>query len=135
MEGISNNYVEIKVLQESRILTVEFFDYVPTKDFISILEYQLKLIKHYSLNKVFVDLRAVPVYGTGAPEYVKDSWFPAASSIGVRYMSFAMPKEALGKMSMKRAHEEVGEATNIKVEHFLDPNDALKWLKTCDTTV
>lgn len=129
MEGMSNSYVEMKVLKDSRILSVKFLDYVPTKEFISILEYELELIKSYQLNKCFVDLRSVPVYGTGAPEYVKDNWFPEASSLGVRYMSFAIPEEALGKMSMKRAHEEVEKVTEITIEHFEDPNDAIKWLE------
>ena len=126
-----DDFVEVKVLRESQILSVKFLGFVPTKDFISILEYEYELIHQHQLSKCFIDLRLIPVYGKGSTEYVRDVWFPEITALGMRYVAFVAPEATLGQMSMKSAHKDAESETAIAVKHFSDPEAAMTWLQNC----
>ena len=131
MDDLLNTFVEVNVVQEFQTLSVTFLGFVPTKDFIPILEYEYALIEHYRLQKCFIDLRLIPVYGKGSTEYVKDVWFPKVTTLGVRYVAFVVPEAVVGQMSMRSAHTNVGTEAAMTVEHFSDPDKARTWLQSC----
>ncbi len=124
-------FAEVKVVEEFTILSVKFLGFVSHKDFLPIVEYEYDLIRQYQISKCYIDLRLIPVHGKGSPEYVKDVWFPTVAALGVRYVAFVQPEAALGKMTMRSAHDGVESAGSLHIENFTDPDEAMRWLRTC----
>ncbi len=130
MDDLINNFVEVRVEKQLEALLVKFLRFTPYEDFVKILEYEYELIRHYRLKKCVIDLRLIPVYAPGAPEYVKDVWFPTVNSLGVQQIAFIVPEAVLGQMSMNRAHDITESTAGSAVEHFKDMEAAIAWLKT-----
>lgn len=84
MEDLINQYAEVKADPKSMTLSVKFLKFVPFQEFVKIVEHEFELVKHHQLKKCIIDLRLIPVYDKGMPEYVKDVWFPTAISLGVK---------------------------------------------------
>jgi hypothetical protein len=130
MDDLVNNFVEVRVKKQWNALSVSFLGFAPYEDFVKILEYEYELIRHYQLKKCIIDLRLIPVYATGATEYVKDVWFPTVSTLGMECVAFVVPEAVLGQMSMNRAHSETETISGMAVEHFGEVETAMNWLKT-----
>lgn len=130
MDDLVNEFVEVRVEKQWNMLKVKFLKFTPYEDFVKILEYEYELVRHYGVKKCLIDLRLIPVYATGAPEYVKDVWFPTISTLGVQYIAFIVPEAVLGQMAMDRAHRETEKISGIVVEHFKDVKAAMDWLRT-----
>jgi hypothetical protein len=105
MDDLINQYVEIQVDKQLNALSVKFLKFIPYQEFIKAVEHEYELIRHYNLKKCAIDLRQIPVYDKGMPEYVKDKWFPTVSSLGIKYIGFIVPEAVIGQMSMNRAHQ------------------------------
>ncbi len=129
MENLTNKYVEVRAEQEDNTLFVQFLGFVPYDEFLKIVEHEYKLIRHYQLRKCLIDLRQIPVYDAGMPEYVKDVWFPTVSSLGVKSVAFVVPEKVLGQMTMKKAHKGTETISGMSVEHFDDLELARIWLR------
>lgn len=130
MDDLVNNFVEVRVEKQLNALSVRFLRFTPYQDFVKILEYEYKLIRHYQLKKCIIDLRLIPVYAPGAPEYVKDVWFPTVSTLRVRYVAFVVPEAFWAQVSMEKAHKNTESIDSVAVEHFKDIEAAIGWLKT-----
>ncbi|GAK49286.1 hypothetical protein U14_00507 [Candidatus Moduliflexus flocculans] len=131
MNSFINEFVEVKVIAGEQTLSVTFLGFIPHKNLIDVVEHEYALISHYQIKKCFIDLRLIPVYDKGSKEYIKDIWFSRVIALGVRYVAFIVPEGILGQISMKNAHN-INANTAITVEHFKEPEDAIKWLKTCE---
>lgn len=129
MDNLVNNYVEVRMDKSLNALSVKFLGFIPYKDFVKTLEYEYDLIRQYQSKKCVIDLRLIPVYAAGATEYVKDTWFPTVSSLGMRQVAFIVPEAVLGQMSMNKAHENTKTVGGMAVEHFKDFDAAVGWLK------
>ena len=129
MDNLVNKFVEVRVDKQLNALSVKFLRFILYQDFVKTLEYEYELIRHYQLKKCVVDLRLIPVYDTGMPEYVKDKWFPTVSSLGIQYIAFVVPEAVIGQMSMNRAHQTAETILGMAVEHFKDFKTAEAWLK------
>jgi hypothetical protein len=130
MEDLINQYVEVKADEKGKTLSVKFLAFVPLQEFIRIVDHEFKLVKHHQLKKCIIDLRLIPVYDKGMPEYVKDVWFPTAISLGVKCAAFVVPEAVLGQMTMSKAHENVEEIPALEVNHFKDVESAMEWLNS-----
>jgi len=130
MDNLINKFVEVRVEKQLNVLSVKFLGFTLYQDFVKIVEYEYELIRHYQLKKCVIDLRLIPVYDTGMPEYVNDVWFPTVSSLGVQHVAFVVPEAVLGQMSMTRAHKKTESISGMAVEHFKDVEAAMSWLKT-----
>jgi hypothetical protein len=130
MDNLVNKFVEVRVEKQLNALSVKFLSFILYQDFVKTLEYEYELIRHYQLKKCIIDLRLIPVYDKGAPEYVKDVWFPTVSSLGMQHVAFVVPEAVLGQMSMTRAHKESESIAGMAVKHFTDVEAAMGWLKT-----
>ena len=129
MDDLINQYVEIQVDKQLNALSVKFLKFIPFQEFLKAVEHEYELIRHYNLKKCRIDLRQLPVYDKGMPEYVKDKWFPTVSSLGIQYIGFIVPEAVIGQMSMNRAHQTAETISGIAVEHFKDIEAAEAWLK------
>lgn len=130
MDDLTNDYAEVRAVKELKALSVRFVGFTPLAAFKATIEYEFRLIEHYGLTKAFIDLRSVKVYDEGAPEYVKDVWFPKAIALGIKSVAFVQPQAALGKLSMARAHQQEEKKSVIAMQHFGDPDEAWSWLKS-----
>jgi hypothetical protein len=131
MGNFMNKSVEVHVDKQLNALSVKFLGFVTFDDFVKIVEYEWELIRQNNLNKCVVDLRQIPVYDKGMPEYVRDVWFSTAYSLGIRHVAFVVPEAPLAQRSMSRAHKDTGPTSGIDAENFQEDQDALDWLKTC----
>ena len=131
MDNLINEFVELKVEKELNAFSVKFLKYVKLQDFKKIVEHEFELIEQYKLKKAIIDLRLLPVYDTGMPEYIKEVWFPKVIELGLKYVAFVQPEKILGQMTMKKAHKEEEVKIPITMEHFGDFDEALNWLKSC----
>lgn len=129
MDNLINQYVEIQVDKQLNALSVKFLKFIPYEEFLKAVEHEYELIRHYNLKKCVIDLRQLPVYDKGMPEYVKDKWFPTISALGTQYIAFVQPEAVIGQMSMNRAHQTAETIAGIAVEHFKDIESAKAWLK------
>ena len=129
MDDLINKYVEVRVEKQLNAFTVKFLGFIQYEDFVKTVEYEYELIKHYQLKKCIIDLRKIPVYASGMPEYVKDVWFPTVSKLGLKYIAFVVPAATVGKMSMKKAHENTETIAGMNVVHLNEFDDAINWLK------
>jgi hypothetical protein len=130
MESMINDFVEVRGDEKLKMLTVKFLGFIKFEDFKQAVEFEYELIRKNQLKKCVVDLRLIPVYAPGMPEYVKDEWFPTVSKIGIKHIGFVLPEAALGKISMNKAHQITEEILGITVANFKDTEDALNWLKS-----
>lgn len=128
MDDLSNEFVEVVANDSAKTLSVKFLGFVPAHELVPILEYEYELIEHYGLEKCYIDLRSVPIYGQGSKDYVRDVWFPRVSRLGVRSVAFVVPEAVLGNMSMKDAHKEADAVASLTVRHFSEPVEARSWL-------
>ncbi|MDM7925600.1 MAG: hypothetical protein QUS35_06245 [bacterium] len=128
MEDLINQYAEVKADPKSMTLSVKFLKFVPFQEFVKIVEHEFALVKHHHLKKCIIDLRQIPVYDKGMPEYVKDVWFPTAISLGIKCAAFVVPEAVLGQMTMSKAHEKAEEIPVLQVNHFKDVESATEWL-------
>ena len=129
MDNLINQYVEIQVDKQLNALSVKFLMFIPYQEFLKAVEHEYELIRHYNLKKCVIDLRKLPVYDKGMPEYVKDKWFPTVSSLGIQYIAFVVPEAVIGQMSMNRAHQTAETVLGMAVEHFKDFKSAEAWLQ------
>lgn len=130
MDNLINTFVEVRVEKLLNALSVRFLKFTPYQDFVKILEYEYELIRHYQLKKCMIDLRLIPVYAPGAPEYVKDVWFPTVTTLGMRHVAFIVPEAYWAQVSMEKAHKDTASIDSMAVEHFKDTETAIGWLKT-----
>ncbi len=129
MDDLVNGKVEVRADKQLRTLSVKFLGYLEFPEFVKILEHEYQLIRAHQLQKCVVDLRSIPVYPNGAPEHVKDVWFPTVSKLGIKHIAFIIPESALGQMSMNKAHQEAESVAGMAVKHFSDNASASAWLK------
>ena len=129
MDDLIKDNIEVRTNKEINALTAKFLGFVTYEEFVKIVEYEFELIKHYNLQKCAIDLRLIPVYDEGMPEYVKDVWFPTVSKLGMKYVAFVVPAGTVGKISMKRAHENTETIAGMTVIHLNEFEDAIEWLK------
>lgn len=87
-------------------------------------------IPQYQIKKIIVDTCKIPVYADGMPEYIKDTWFPTVSKLGLKFIAFIVPAAAIGKMSQNRAHANTETIAGISVAHFSEFEEGLNWLKS-----
>ncbi len=104
MDNLINNFVEVRAEKQLNVLSVKFLGFIPYPDFLKVVEQEYEFIRQYHLKKCVIDLRLIPVYAQGMPEYVKDVWFPTVQSLGMQHIAFVVPEAVLGQMSMNRAH-------------------------------
>lgn len=131
MDILINKPVEVQVEMQLNALSIKFLGFVSFDDFIKIAEYEYELIRQNKLNKCIVDLRQIPVYDSGMPEYIKDVWFPTVHTLGIQHVACVVPQALLGQRSMARAHKDADSSTGMLVENFKDDKEAMAWLKTC----
>ena len=129
MDDFTNQYVEIQVDKQLNALSVKFLKFIPYQEFLKAVEKEYDFIRRNQLKKCFIDLRQIPVYDKGMPEYVKDTWFPMVSSLGMQHIAFVVPEAVIGQMSMNRAHQTTEIIAGMAVEHFKDIESAKSWLK------
>ena len=129
MDDLINNFVELRLEKELNAFTVKFLAFTPYDNFMEIVNHEYELITKYQLKKCIVDLRLIPTYDIGMPEYVKDVWFPTVSKLGIQNIAFIVPKAALGKISMGRAHGSSEIIADMNVAHFDNFDGGLNWLK------
>lgn len=129
MDSLINNFVEVRAEKQLNVLSVKFLRFIPFPEFLKAVEREYELIRQHHLKKCMIDLRLVPVYDKGMPEYVQDVWFPTVQSLGMQHIAFVVPEAVLGQMSMNRAHKKTEANAGMAVEHFKDVKDAMAWLK------
>ncbi len=130
MDNLINEFVEVCVEKPANVLSVKFLGFIPYQDFIKVAEHEYKLIRQNKLKKCIIDLRQIPVYDKGMPEYINGTWFPTVVSLGMKSCAFVVPEAVLGQMSMNRAHKDTDDKPEMAVEHFKDIASAMAWLKT-----
>jgi hypothetical protein len=131
MDELINEFVEIRAEKEMNAFAVKFLGFIAYKDFLKAVEFEYDLISRLKLHKCVIDLRQIPVYDAGMPEYVKDVWFTKVSSLGMKHVAFIVPEAVLGKMSMTKAHGNTETIAGMGVSHFKDYDEAMKWLNGC----
>jgi|GEM_PF-1142475 len=62
--------------------------------------------------------------------WLKDEWFPKAVETGLNYFAFVVPKDLVGKLSMKDANKEAQAVPNMEIQYFDNEVSAKKWLKS-----
>jgi hypothetical protein len=129
MDDLVNSKVEVRAEKPLSTLSVKFIAYMEYPEFLKTVEHEYQLIRLHQLQKCVIDLRSFPVYPNGAPEYVKDTWFPTVSKLGIKHIAFVVPESVLGQMSMNKAHQESQSVGGISVKHFSDSASANAWLK------
>ncbi|MBN2716305.1 MAG: hypothetical protein JXX14_10650 [Deltaproteobacteria bacterium] len=129
MSEMINKYVEIKVDEKSKVLTVKFLDRIPLDDFKKAVQFEYDMIGRHKLQKAFIDLRLMPVYPAGATELIKEEWFPKVISLGLKSIAFVQPQSVIAKLSMTSAHKEDTKSP-VTMNHFGNAEEALAWLKS-----
>jgi hypothetical protein len=129
MDEFKSKYVEINALKEEGILTVKFIGFIPLEEFKKVLQVEYELIEKHQLTKVLIDIRELSTYASGAPELIKEEWFPKVKSLGMKFIAFVQPQAALAKMGMKKAHN-VSPDTQINMQHFGSMEEAKNWLNS-----
>ena len=129
MDSLTNQYVDVQLEKELNAFSVKFLGFVTLDQFKEIVDFEFDLVSRHQLKKCIIDLRQIPTYDIGMPEHVKEVWFPTASKLGLKHVAFIVPEAVLGKMSMKRAHDDGEVIAGMNVAHFDNFDDGLNWLK------
>lgn len=106
---------------------LSFKGFLTTQQFIDIAEQGHTLRLQYKSNKQLNDIEDMAVLTQDIQKYLKDTWFPKAVQTGLKFFAFVVPKNVLGKMSMKGANAEA-DKTGIEIQYFDNLPEAKKWL-------
>lgn len=113
--------------KEAKCSLLSFKGFLTTQEFIDIAEQGHTLRSMNNSNKQLNDIEDMAVLTQDIQKYLKEIWFPKAVATGLKYFAFVVPKNVLGKMSMKGANAEA-DKTGIDIQYFDNLAAAKKWL-------
>lgn len=115
--------------KETNCALLSFRGFLTSQEFIDIAEKGHTLRVTNNTNKQLNDIEDMAVLTQDIQKYLKEKWFPKAVQTGLKYFAFVVPKNVLGKMSMKGANAEA-DKTGIEIQYFDNLVEAKKWLKS-----
>jgi hypothetical protein len=113
--------------KETTCAVLSFKGFLTTQQFIDIAEQGHTLRLSNNSKKQLNDIEDMAVLTQDIQKYLKEKWFPKAVETGLKYFAFVVPKNVLGKMSMKGANTEA-DKTGIEIQYFDNLTEAKKWL-------
>lgn len=115
--------------KETKCALLSFKGFLTTQEFIAIAEQGHTLRKSNNSKKQLNDIEDMAVLTQDIQKYLKEKWFPKAVETGLKYFAFVVPKNVLGKMSMKGANTDA-DKTGIEIQYFDNLSEAKKWLNS-----
>jgi len=115
--------------KEANCALLSFKGFLTTQEFVDIAEQGHSLRLSNNSKKQLNDIEDMAVLTQDVQKYLKEKWFPKAVETGLKFFAFVVPKNVLGKMSMKGANTEA-DKTGIEIQYFDNLPAAKKWLKS-----
>jgi len=129
MENLVTENIRIQFIQNDGYVDVAYTGFITYEQLVNAVQYHLKMVQHYAVRKVVVNLQKIVIYPEGGVDYIKTEWFPRITQYGVTHVAFIVPENVFAQLDMQAAHAEAEEKKMLLTKYFIEAAAALEWIK------
>jgi hypothetical protein len=127
---LENEFAIVRYHLADKIVHHELRRFVHGAQLREVLETGLELFQKHGACKWLSDDRGNGPLKPADEQWARTQWFPRVKTLGWKYWAVVLPEKVLGQMNMKRWIE-IYAAEGIEAQAFMDPDEALAWLRSC----
>jgi hypothetical protein len=127
---LDNENISMWYYPESKILHHQVHQFFFGKTFRDIMNKGVEVFQKYGAQKWLSDDRQVTAFAKEDLEWGDKDWFPRVAKSGWKYWAIILPEKVVGQMTVKKLAD-VYSARGVKTRVFSSPDEAKKWLESC----
>jgi hypothetical protein len=130
---LNNDFATVLYHPDGKIVHHQFHKFIYGQAFRDVLTKGAEIFEQYGATKWLSDDRNNSALPAEDSEWAIQTWNPRVLQAGWQYWAVVLPVKIIGQMNMQRFIEMYSEM-GVTVKAFSDPDEALAWLKSTETT-
>ncbi len=125
---IDNEFATLLYYPDQGIVYHTFHKPLSGKEFRDVLEAGTKLIQEQHATKWLSDDRENSALTSADTDWGLNDWFPRTIQAGWKYWAMVVPRELVGRLSIKEVMDSYVAQGIERIMVFTNPNEAMNWL-------
>lgn len=127
---LDNPNISMWYYPESKILHHQIHRFFYGQEWRDSLDKGVEVFKKYGAQKWLSDDRELTALTKEDLEWGDNDWGPRVIALGWKYWAIVKPEKVVGQLTLKRLAERYS-GLGVKTQIFSNPDEAKKWLESC----